>query len=379
MERTVELDGGEKASRECPKCNSVRIWKDGKRNTPSGSIQRFYCRKCAYRFSVEKSYKENPITDDCQLCAKVKDAKKLDTTTEIKTVVGDGKTNLIEYAWRLKKRNIKDDTIRTRVSSLNQLLKKNVDLFNPDSVETFLATEPMTIAKKRNCVSAYRSFTKVYKISWEPIKVKYQPKLPYQATHEELMAFIHASGPRLATFLMVALDIGARIGEICRLQWTDVNVENLTITINNPEKNSNPRRLKVTQQTIAMTQALQRKYGKNIFNPNPRTIRQGFETIRKRLTETQKNQNFMQIHVHSFRHYFASNLYRKTKILKTVQDALGHKSIMNTEVYTKMVVFKEEEYYSATAKTLEEVCKLAEDGWSFFTEIDGIKVFRKPK
>jgi hypothetical protein len=52
---------------------------------------------------------------------------------------------------------------------------------------------------------------------------------------------------------------------------------------------------------------------------------------------------------------------------------------MNTEVYTKRVVFREEEYYSATAKNLEEVRKLAEDGWSFFAEIDGIKLFRKPK
>jgi len=128
-----------------------------------------------------------------------------------------------------------------------------------------------------------------------------------------------------------------------------------------------------------MTQALQRKYGKNIFNPNPRTIRQGFETIRKRLTETQKNQNFMQIHVYSFRHYITSNLYRKTKVLKTVQDVLGHKSMLNTEIYTKLVVFREDEYYSATAKTVEEICKLTEDGWSFFADIDEIKIFRMPK
>ena len=271
----IKMSGGEMASRECPKCHSRRNWKDGLRETALGLVQRFTCRDCGFRFS-EKSYKDCLPTDDSQLCAKKK-AKKLGTATEIKTVAGDGKTNLIEYAWRLKKRNIKDNTIRVRTSSLNQLLKKGVDLFNPDSVETFLATEPMTIAKKRNCVSAYRSFTKVYKISWDPIKVKYQPKIPYQATHEELMAFIHASGPRLATFLMVALDTGARIGEICRLQWTDVHIENLTITINNTEKNSNPRRLKVTQQTIAMIQALQKKYGKNIFNPNPRTIRQALK------------------------------------------------------------------------------------------------------
>jgi len=45
----------------------------------------------------------------------------------------------------------------------------------------------------------------------------------------------------------------------------------------------------------------------------------------------------------------------------------------------RLVVFRDEEYYSATAKTVEEICKLAEDGWSFFAEIDGIKIFRKPK
>jgi hypothetical protein len=44
-----------------------------------------------------------------------------------------------------------------------------------------------------------------------------------------------------------------------------------------------------------------------------------------------------------------------------------------------MVVFREEEYYSATARTVEEACKLVEDGWSYVTEIDGIKIFRKQK
>jgi len=96
VENLRELNGGEKARKECPNCHSKRNWKDGKINTPSGSTQRFYCRTCAYRFSVEKSYKDSSLTDDCQLCT-ITEAKKLDTTTEIKTVVGDGKTNLIEY------------------------------------------------------------------------------------------------------------------------------------------------------------------------------------------------------------------------------------------------------------------------------------------
>ena len=119
--------------------------------------------------------------------------------------------------------------------------------------------------------------------------------------------------------------------------------------------------------------------GRYIFNPDPRSIKESFANVRNRLAETHKNPRFKQIYLHTFRHYYACRLYRKTKNLKTVQDALGHKSIMNTEIYTRIVVFQDEEYNSATAKTVEEVQKLAEDGWSYFCEIDGIKVFRKPK
>jgi hypothetical protein len=55
---------------------------------------------------------------------------------------------------------------------------------------------------------------------------------------------------------------------------------------------------------------------------------------------------------------------RKSCII--VQDTFGHKSIMNTEIFTKMVYFRGEEYYSAMAQTLEEVRKLAEDGLAFY-------------
>lgn len=128
-----------------------------------------------------------------------------------------------------------------------------------------------------------------------------------------------------------------------------------------------------------MVQAISKKYGNNVFNPNPHSIRLGFETIRKQLVETTKDERFMQIHIHTFRLYFATNLFRKTQNIKRVQIDLGHKNSSNTNRYTEMVVFREEEYYSTTAKTVQEVCKLVEDCWSFFAEIDGIKVFRKPK
>ena len=38
---------------KCPGCGSTKNWKDGKRHVPSGTIQRYICRECALRFSVQ--------------------------------------------------------------------------------------------------------------------------------------------------------------------------------------------------------------------------------------------------------------------------------------------------------------------------------------
>lgn len=49
-------------------------------------------------------------------------------------------------------------------------------------------------------------------------------------------------------------------------------------------------------------------------------------------------------------------------------------------VYVHLVNFTDlEEYYSATAKTLQEACQLVEQGFEYVTEIENAKIFRKRK
>jgi hypothetical protein len=73
-------------------------------------------------------------------------------------------------------------------------------------------------------------------------------------------------------------------------------------------------------------------------------------------------------------------LYYKTKDILLVKEKLGHRNINNTLVYTHLVNFSEnEEYHSATAKNLQEACKLIEEGFEYVTEMDSVKLFRKRK
>jgi integrase len=302
----------------------------------------------------------------------------LESATESKTVAGE-KGQIIEYAWKMKKRGLKEKTIEVRSFALTQLVELGADLNNPDSVETILATEKFTACKKHRLASAYYCFTKTFKIQWERIKTDYSPKQPFVPLESELDALISAAGKTTAAFLQVAKDTGARSGEISKLRWTDIDTEKNTIAINTPGKGSNSRTLKVSAKTIAMLNSLSQKYDPYIFNPNPCTYRASIITLRKRVANTLQNPRLRRIHLHSFRHWKGTMEYAKTKDLLWVMHVLGHKNIKNTQIYMHLCDFSSEEYFSAVAETIDQARKLIESGFSFICDWGGVKLFSKRK
>jgi hypothetical protein len=81
----------------------------------------------------------------------------------------------------------------------------------------------------------------------------------------------------------------------------------------------------------------------------------------------------------TFRQWKATTEYAKTKDILRVVKMLGHKSIQNTLLYTQLVNFEQDDYYSATAKNVEEAQKLVEAGFEFVCNFEEIKLFRKRK
>ncbi|MCR3907143.1 MAG: tyrosine-type recombinase/integrase [Tenericutes bacterium] len=382
-----QINGGEKASRKCPNCHSKKYWKDGKRKTKNGSIQRFICRDCGYRFVEPPILSINRYNSSGrQICVTLTEGTKNLTEVETRTINGlagatqHDKQLLFDFAWYMKKQGLKDITIKPRISLLRILLKNGADLFNPESVKEGIAKQTTWCdGRKDNAVNAYNTFVIMQGLQWNPPKYKRISKLPFIPTETELDQLIAGCGQRTATFLQILKETGARCGEAWQLNWTDIDFKNRILTIT-PEKGSNPRQFKISMTLIAMLNALPRNK-QQIWIAELRSIRRNFQHCRKRIANSTQNPRIQKISFHTFRHWKATTEYHKTKDILHVMRVLGHKNITNTLRYTQLIQTDDDEFITKVAKTVEEACKLIEAGYEYVTEFQdqGVKIFRKRK
>jgi hypothetical protein len=73
--------------------------------------------------------------------------------------------------------------------------------------------------------------------------------------------------------------------------------------------------------------------------------------------------------------------YHRTRDILHVKHLLGHKKLENTEIYTHLIDFQNDEYHVKHAKNLEEESKLLESGFEFvrYSMEDKVAIYRKRK
>lgn len=71
--------------------------------------------------------------------------------------------------------------------------------------------------------------------------------------------------------------------------------------------------------------------------------------------------------------------YQKTKDLLHVKEMLGHRDISSTLVYTYLVNFEASDYISRVTRTVKGARLLVEADFEYVTDVDGYKLFGKPK
>jgi len=374
-------EGGESARLVCPRCKSERIWKDGKRKTKTGFIQIFLCRDCGYRFSEAQVLRNHEPSDMRQVCDSDWGSKNLTVaTTENRATsdIADLKSTLFDYAWWHKKNGYAESTIGPRVTLMRVLCKRGADLNDPESVKEVIAVQDWVPKRKINAVNAYNKYAEIHGITWNPPIYRDVEKIPYVPLEKYLDLLISDTGSKTSVWLQCLKETGMRRGELHRNTWNEIDFAHGTITVI-PEKGSRPRIFKVSQNLMNRLAWLRAnnnvKDPKRIWNPNIHNIQRLYEMQRARIAEKHQIPDLNKITFHTFRHWFATNLYHKTKDIVHVQRMLGHRSISNTMIYIHIeeALFPDEVLKTMVkyASTKDQITGLLEDGFRKEGEFNG--------
>ena len=148
---------------------------------------------------------------------------------------------------------------------------------------------------------------------------------------EELLNQLLKKDPRNCVLILLALRTGARAQELLNLKITDLNPYDETVFIRGI-KNSNDREIPLPSALFREVYKLaQAQPGGVLFPISYQRLNQIWDLYR---TAPKK--------FHSLRHTFAIRLYQKTKDIRLVQVALGHRNITNTMIYADYVYSQQE-------------------------------------
>ena len=170
-----------------------------------------------------------------------------------------------------------------------------------------------------------------------PIKNKPEMKT---LKKEEISAFLEETkNSGCYEFYYLELATGMRLGEICALEWTDLDVENKTISVNKsvrkingqliittPKTKSSNRTIRINDDLVDLLLAMKERQieSKYIF-PSPDTgeIRDT-SAVTRRLHRIQERAGLPKIRFHDLRHTFATLTLEAGVDVKTVSHMLGH-------------------------------------------------------
>jgi integrase len=376
----------------CPSCGTSKINKDGFRILSTGErAQRYFCLnlKCGYRFS-ENSNRECLTINKRQICALR--VKNLANAIKTKTIAvkenhlnipQEVKSQIFELLRYMEKQGYSISTIRLNRIALKVLCERGANLTDPETVKEVIFKQSWSESRKRNVINAYTLYLKIQGLHWEPPKNRVTREFPFIPTEQEIDALICGASTKVSAFLQVLKETAMRCGEAKRLEWIDIDFEKNIITLNEPEKGSNPRLWKVTQKLMSMLNNLPRESAFVFGNGSTVSIKTTFLKSRKRIADKLQNPRLLRISFHTFRHFTVTMLYHKTHDPYYVKDFLGHKDLRSTDIYInierRMFEPSSDDFTVRLTDKPEEAKQLLEVGFEWVGVKDNLIFLRKRK
>ena len=169
--------------------------------------------------------------------------------------------------------------------------------------------------------------------------------------HKKLMAFVSENFTFRNLGILMCLQTGMRIGEVCALQWGDIDlqkgvvsisktieriyiidseVKHTELIISSPKTQNSHRDIPLSKTLLQMLRPLKRIVNDKFFiitneekPTEPRTFRNYYKTVLRTL-------NIPPLKFHGLRHSFATRCIESNCDYKTVSVILGHSDISTT-------------------------------------------------
>ena len=291
---------------------------------------------------------------------------------------------IIEYILEMRRNGRKETTLKTVLDRLT-LLAKQCDINDPNQVKDLLARLKWQNSTKHTASLDYQAYLRFIGKTWTAPKYYPEEKIYFIPTETEIDQLIASAGKTLAPLLQMLKETGARIGELARLQWTDIDLEHKTVSINHPEKRSLPRILPISEKLKNMLLAMP-KEKQSVFcsTSTQHGLRITFEALRKRTAQKLGNPRILKIHFHTFRHFKGTMTYHDTHDSYVVRQILGHKTATMTDRYINiergMWTNDDGQFTCKIAQDNNEEIQLNEKGFQYVrTLTDGKPLYRKRK
>jgi len=290
------------------------------------------------------------------------------------------KERIFKTLWSMKNDGYCETTIYATSRRL-RMIARHTDIDNPEKVKEYISQKVASSGYKENLADIYDRYVHHNGMTWQRPYYIRESQTPYVPTEEEINILINSSPPRYALILSILRDTGMRPIELERMRLRWVDFERGAINVQTA-KGGQGRTLQLKPQTVAM---LREYVAKRRLDLNDRLfatvacMRRRFSTLKKIAAGKLQRPELLRINLYSFRHFFGTMTYHRTKDILYTQRQLGHRNIKNTLVYTHLIQFASEDFVCKVASTLEESCKLIEAGFDYVTDMDSVKIFRKRK
>ena len=178
-----------------------------------------------------------------------------------------------------------------------------------------------------------------------PKSEKPEMKLLSEPEQKRLSAYLMKHLNPTSLCILLSLYTGLRVGEVCGLQWADIDFQKqmLTVrktvqriwtgngtklTVGTPKSRTSCRSIPVPEFLMKLLRNYRQDDNSYLLSgtehvTEPRTLQHRFKAVRKKA-------NLPSVNYHSLRHMFATNCIRIGFDVKTLSELLGHSSVETT-------------------------------------------------